>query len=329
MIEDYRFSVILCSHNGDRFVREQIQSILDQEERVEAIYVHDFASRDDTRAVLQEIQAEAGDVVRLTFHDHASGASASFLEALRHTAPLLGERTLVFLADQDDVWLPGKLAIVRREVEQRRLDTAKPMLLFHDVQVVDAKLNPIRPTYYTGNPFQVPRDLDARRLMMANPAIGHTMLLSAALVRIVTDWPESDRYLMHDWLAILIASRLGRVEMIPQALSLYRQHDANVLGAYRTHGRIASVSRLLRFIDRMILQATAFSLALPATSTRGGAAGSGLERLCRRGYRSTALALSWAALVHGPTWQRKAISLLLFARAIVGPRENETVRGTA
>lgn len=326
MTEDYRFAVVLCSHNGDRFVREQIQSILDQEERVETIHVHDFASRDDTRAVLQAIQAEAGNVVRLTFHDHAPGASASFLEALRHVAPLLGERTLVFLADQDDVWLPIKLTTVRQEVERRRLDAAEPMLLFHDVQVVDAALNPIRPTYYTGNPFQVPRDLDPRRLMMANPAIGHTMLLSAALVRIVADWPESDRYLMHDWLAILIATRLGRVEVIPQALSLYRQHDANILGAYRTRGRIASVSRLLRFIDRMIHQATAFSRALPTTSAR---ASSRVERLCRRGYRSTALALSWAALVHGPTWQRKAISMLLFARAIAGPRENETLRGTA
>lgn len=329
MTEDYRFAVVLCSHNGGRFVREQIQSILDQEERVKAIHVHDFASRDDTRTVLQTIQAEAGDVVRLTFHDHAPGAAASFIEALRHVAPLLGERTLVFLADQDDVWLPEKLAIVRREVERRRLNPAEPILLFHDVQVVDAALGPVRSTYYTGNPFRVPRDLDQRRLMMANPVIGHTMLLSAALVRIVADWPESDRYLMHDWLAILIASRLGRVEMIPQVLSLYRQHDANVLGAYRTRGRIASVSRLLRFIDQMIRQATAFSRALPATSARTDGAGRGLERLCRRGYRSTALALSWAALVHGPTWQRKAISLLLFARAIAGPRENETLRGAA
>lgn len=327
MTEDYRFVVILCSHNGDRFVREQIQSILDQDERVEAIHVHDFASRDDTRMVLQAIRAEAGDVVRLTFHDHAPGASASFLEALRHVAPLLDERTFVFLADQDDVWLPGKLATVRREIERRSLNAAEPTLLFHDVQVVDATLGSIRATYYTGNPFRVPRDLDPRRLMMANPAIGHTMMLSGALVRIIADWPESDRYLMHDWLAILIASRLGRVEVIPQALSLYRQHDANILGAYRTRGKIASVSRLLRFIDRMIQQATAFSRALP--TPRAGAVGSGLERLCRRGYRSTALALSWAALVHGPTWQRKAISLLLIARAIAGPRKNEKLRGTA
>ena len=322
MADNSRFAVILCSHNGARFIGEQIRSILDQAMPV-TIHVHDFASRDGTRAVLDALHLQAGKRMTVTFHDQAPGAAASFLVALRHTLQRLPDDALILFADQDDVWCPEKLVTITREITRRGLSPAEPFLLFHDVTVVDADLTPLRPTYYTGNPFMVPRDLDRRRLMMANPAIGHTMLLSTPLARVVAAWPDSEGYLMHDWLAILIASRIGRIEHIPEALSLYRQHDSNVLGAYRTRSRMSSLSRLLDFVDRMTVQATRFARAIE-TPPRGGDAvhTTYLDRACRHGYRTAALALAWAATVHGPTWQRKAIGLLLFARAILGPGNN-------
>lgn len=321
MASNFHFAVILCSHNGDRFIVEQIRSILDQALPA-TIHVHDFASHDATRAVLEALCAQASGRITTTFHDHAPGAAASFLVALRDTLPQLPHDALILFADQDDVWCPEKLATIAREITHRRLSPAKPFLMFHDVTVVDADLTPLRPTYYTGNPFRVPRDLDRRRLMMANPAIGHTMLLSVPLARLVADWPDGEGYLMHDWLAILVASRIGRVEQIPTALSLYRQHDNNILGAYRTRGRIASLSRLLGFVDRMTGQAVRFTQAVETTSIASESIHiTYLDRACRHGYRTAALALAWAAVVHGPTWQRKAIGLLLFTRAIIGPIE--------
>lgn len=322
MADNTRFAVVLCSHNGARFIDEQIRSILDQSDSI-VVHVHDFASRDETHALLDNLRTEVRDRLQVTLHDVAPGAAASFIVALRHTLPSLPDDTLIFFSDQDDVWCPQKLAAITLEIQHRGLSAEEPFLLFHDVTVVDADLTPIRPTYYTGNPFRVPRDLDRRRLMMANPAIGHTMLLSTPLARIVADWPDSDRYLMHDWLAILLASRIGRVEQVPYQLSLYRQHDSNVLGAYRTRGRISSLSRLLGFVDRMTRQALHFAQMIDEAPPAGRRVRTTyLDRLCRRGYRSTALALAWAAGVHGPTWQRKAIGLLLLTRAIIGPKNN-------
>ncbi|SNT10174.1 hypothetical protein SAMN06295912_1415 [Sphingomonas laterariae] len=236
---------------------------------------------------------------------------------------------MLFLADQDDVWLPGKVATIKRELAERELVLDQPFILFHDVRVVDEALHPIRDTYYTGNPFLVPRDLNRCRLLMANPAIGHTMLISSPLARKLVHWPDAEAYLMHDWQAILIASRLGRVEHVPLALSLYRQHDSNVLGAYRTRG-FASVSRLQKFVDRMIGQAVCFSRTTRQWQDRGDHIHTTwLETLCRQGYRQAAIALSVAALAYGPTWQRKAIGALLLTRAIMGPIRNKTVRGNA
>jgi rhamnosyltransferase len=239
---DICFHVVLCSHNGAAFIEDQIDSILRQGDGIAVVHVHDFASRDGSREVLDRLKTEVGNRIQLHYHHDAPGAAASFIRALQHTAPTLTERSLVFLADQDDVWLPEKLATISTELERRHLSPTEPFILFHDVHVVDETLQMMRSTYYTGNPFSVPRDLDCTRLLMANPAIGHTMLMSPALIDLLTAWPDTDCYMMHDWLAMLIASRTGRVEQIPLALSLYRQHENNVLGAYRTRGGSASVS---------------------------------------------------------------------------------------
>lgn len=317
-----RFHVVLCSHNGEKYIQDQIRSILRQSETIDAIHVHDFASTDGTLAVLDNLRSESGGKLAITRHSDAPGTSASFIRALQLTEHLLGEQSYVFLTDQDDVWLPEKLATIRRELAHRQLAPNEPFVLFHDVQVVDEELRLMWSTYYTGNPFRLPRDLDGVRLMMANPAIGHTMLLSPPLVHKIVAWPETEHYMMHDWLAMLIASRIGRIEHVPLALSLYRQHNNNVLGAFRTRPGVPSVTRLLNFVDRMVIQATSFSHAIRLLPARGGVRSIEqrcLETLCRQGYRASAVALSIAALVRGPTWQRKAIGLLLLARAFIGP----------
>lgn len=317
-----QFCVVLCSHNGCEFIEEQIHSILDQGESVGIIHVHDFASTDATRTLLEDLKSKSGTRLTVSYHSDAPGAAASFIRALRETEPLLAEGQSVFLADQDDIWLPNKLATIKEHLSKRELSPNSPFVLFHDVQVVDDSLRELRPTYYTGNPFRVPRDLHPVRLLMANPAIGHTMLLSTPLVGKLTTWPDIEQYLMHDWLSILIASRFGRIEHIPIALSLYRQHDSNILGAYRTGKKLVSLSRLFSFVDRMINQAVYFTRTTRNSQKQiqGSKIGSSpVDALCRRGYRSAAIALSVGSLIYGPTWQRKLIALLLFVRAFLGP----------
>lgn len=320
-----RFVVVLCSHNGVHYIEDQILSILKQGDRIAQVYVHDYASADGTRAVLSRLQQAHRDTVTIAFHDDAPGSSQSFIRALSLVVTRLDDNTLVFLADQDDVWLPEKLRDVEEALVERAIASNIPFVMFHDVKVVDATLKEMRPTYYTGNPFQVPRDLDFDRLLLANPAIGHTMLLSVPLIRLLVAWPDTNRYMMHDWLAALIASRFGKIEFIPQALSLYRQHDANVLGAYRK--RRISPSRLLRFTDNLVDQAGALSSASQDMRSRIGSATSRtswLERLCRHNYRVRALVLAAAAVARGPTWQRKGIGALLLVRAALGPSTKPT-----
>lgn len=315
---------ILCSHNGARFIAAQIDSILGQNVGIDAIHVHDFGSSDTTLAIAEASAASNPGRVHVTAHAEAPGAAASFMKALRLTLPLLPPDALVFFVDQDDVWLPHKTQALERELRSSEISLNDSVLIFHDVRVVDAELRVIRPTYYSGNPFRLPRDLNPASILMSNPAIGHTMVLSAPLARQVANWPDATCYLMHDWLALLVASRMGTIHFVDEALSLYRQHEANVLGAYRTDRRPARIAKLMRFADGLIRQAICFSRSMDVVGHRSieSRPAMQLESACRQGYRAAAAALAVAAFHHGPTWQRKAIGLILLVRAVFGRLRN-------
>ena len=180
--------VILCSHNGARFIEEQISSIRAQTVPVDTIHVFDFASTDATRSILHRLATDA--VLPRVFvkeHADAPGAALSFFRAFSEMAEVVSDTDCIFLADQDDVWLGTKVAQVTRRFDDAvAADPTGLVAVFHDVHVVDHALSPLRKSFYhADSPFALPRDLAPDRLLLANPAIGHTLAISGALLRAV------------------------------------------------------------------------------------------------------------------------------------------------
>lgn len=318
--------VLLCSHNGARFIAQQIASIRGQSRAVDVIHVFDHASDDGTRGLLAQLAQEAG-VAPLELHwvDNAPGPALSFLNAMAQLAPRLGAGDCLFLADQDDVWLPGKVAAVLAAAA----GLPQPWALFHDVQVVDEALAPLQPTFYTGNPYAVPRDLDARRLLLVNPVIGHTLVLSGDMLACMARLPEPSAYVMHDWAVALVAQRMQRLACVPQCLSLYRQHGANLLGASRQRSLGEQLRRGTQLAERVLVQAMAWARAqqggaLPAASPAAQVPGWLSQPWSGRSRARVALHLAWHAVVSGPTPRRRAMGLFLVLQALrpaaQGPR---------
>lgn len=311
-----RVHVLMCCHDGERFLREQLQSIVAQERPVDRIHVHDFASRDGTVQVIEAFARASAVPVTLIRHADAPGASLSFFRALADLAASLGHDDAVLLADQDDVWLPHKtrtlLAAFEAIPEQERA-------VFHDVKVVDSELTELRPTYYTGNPFALPRDLHPDRLLLSSPVIGHTLVVSAPLVRRVVRLARPRHYLMHDWSLVLFASRFGEIRFVPEALSLYRQHTANVLGAYGRRRLRDVLRRVGGFSDAVVQQALAFAQDIePAAAAcrHRGRVDRWLLALSRRAPAAAYAVLAASALMRGPTVQRKGLSIFIAAHGM-------------
>lgn len=311
--------VLMCCHNGESFVAEQLQSIFAQRRNVDIVHVHDFASTDATLDCVRHASRSSNVKVNLSRYSDVPGASLSFFRALSALSLVILDEDIVFLADQDDIWLPNKTEVVLSELERQAQSLPKEWAIFHDVQVVGRGLEVIRPSYYTGNPFEVPRDLDPRLLLLANPVIGHTLAVSGSLIRRMLRMARPDGYLMHDWALVLFASRFGRICFVPETLSLYRQHEANVLGAYGRRSRLETFGRITRFSDDVVQQAIVFIHDAASEADRFdhiSVTDSQLFRLGRRFPWITYPVLALQALLKGPTVKRRGLGVFIALQGI-------------
>lgn len=313
----HRFAVLLCSHNGAKFIREQIESIFAQGSCHLDLYVHDFASTDETRDILNELVATFSPHLHLNFHDSAPGAAKSFLIALDAILPKIADNAFVLFSDQDDVWKGNKISSIAAFIDKKSLDPGEIFCIFHDVDIVDSNLRLIRESYYHKGGFQIPRDLDIDLLFLANPVIGHTMILSLPLAKKINAWPDTDYCLMHDWLAVLMAGTFGRIHFLPAPLSLYRQHSANLLGDSTSRKRRLSTHRVVNFCDAIVKQAVGFAKDLSSIAAGSYHDAKIVAQLTRNANRPRRIAwiLATVAALRGPRLRTKLLSLIIFARS--------------
>ena len=219
--------VLLATYNGDRFLREQIDSILAQTYRNVRILARDDGSRDSTPDILRDYAARHPDKFTLLPDSTPTGsAQMNFKQLLlASTAPY------VAFSDQDDVWLPQKLELsmaAMRDLESRA-DPAKPLLIFTDLRVVDEQLRTRADSFWHMEHLK-PESIHKLRLSVArNVVTGCTMLLNGPLADLTARMPPDCP--AHDCWAGLLAQIFGSASYVDQPTILYRQHGENVVGA--------------------------------------------------------------------------------------------------
>ncbi len=141
----------------------------------------------------------------------------------------------VAFADQDDVWMPNKLKTCldkMREMEEL-WGKESPLLVFSDAKVVDSELHQLSPSLFRRIKVCPYRNLP-RQLVLQNTAYGNTMLINAALRRLVCPIPADA--VMHDHWTMLVASVFGHIAYVNEPLLLYRQHEKNIFGGPKVGG---------------------------------------------------------------------------------------------
>jgi len=216
--------VLICTHNGARFLSEQLDSILGQSVPVDVIHIHDYASIDSTRDIILDYNNRYVNIQYEIF-ENAMGPAISFLSSMNLIKSNLGEKSILFLADQDDIWLSDK---VSRVISAFQSDVD---FVFHNVEVVDSEgYSSSRREYFYGNFWNVNRDFKLPNLYFTNPIIGHTIALTGRLLNRL-DLNASQSIPMHDWhIAFQVLHAKSSFKYIAESLSLYRQHDSNLLG---------------------------------------------------------------------------------------------------
>ena len=198
-------SVCLASYNGEKYIRQQIDSILPQLKHGDELLVSDDGSSDKTLLILNAYgkrlsiiaSSRAGGVVK-NFERVISAASGSF----------------IVLCDQDDIWLDGRVELIRGRLNH-------VTLLMMNGEVVDDELKPSGFDVYNFVSFRP----GFFRNFISTTYVGCCMAFRCELKNLVLPFPENIQW--HDWYIALAAELFYDVECSPVKTILFRRHQGN------------------------------------------------------------------------------------------------------
>lgn len=238
--------VIICmsTYNGERFLRYQIQSILDQNYQNWELLIHDDGSTDSTQEIMRSY-ADYDQRIQIVSTNHL-GVKGAFFSLLS-----VHEGDYYAFCDQDDIWRRDKLTKLLSAVDGQ--DEKVPLLIHSAFQNIDQNGKNI-------SDFRHPKAVSTqfKDLLLSNNVTGCTCLFNVKLRdMIVKNYEQLNLadVIMHDWWVAILASGLGNVIYCDERLVGYRQHDSNVLGA---PGRINKITRFvqsLKFGDKEMILA--------------------------------------------------------------------------
>lgn len=237
--------VLLASYNGEKYISQQLDSILDQTVEGIRILASDDGSADGTPDILRRYARKyPGQVILLDGNGAArrdvrqssrcAGRPAGIPAPARNFFRLMAhaDADYILLSDQDDVWLPEKVERLMERIRGIEDESGViPALVFSDMEVVDEDLNRISPSFFSYAHCD-PNRLTLSEILTENPVTGGALMMNHALLQLVRVMPEA--CCMHDWWIALAAVCFGRIACVREVLYLYRQHGNNSLGARRT-----------------------------------------------------------------------------------------------
>ena len=230
----------MAAYNGEEFIAEQIESILGQTERDWKLVIQDDCSADGTFAIAQKYARKYPDRICAVQRDTPSGSARdNFFSMLRFA----GSEYAMF-CDDDDVWLPGKIAATLSEMKrlEQSFGPETPLLVHTDLRVTDAGLNTLSVSMMRTQRLD-PARRSLSHLLIQNNVTGCTAMVNRSLLKLAVRRGLPQHAVMHDWWFALTASALGKIGFVPQATVLYRQHRNNQIGAKRANAFRYNLSR--------------------------------------------------------------------------------------
>ena len=214
----------MATYNGERFLRDQIGSILSQDRLPDEIVICDDASSDDTVQLLRSLVAGVSCPVLIIQNEINRGSSYAFEKAIENT-----HGDLVVLADQDDVWTCDKLSVI----ENVLLVPGDVAAVFSDAHIVDEKRQHIgyKLWYVVGFGRSDRKCVDAGQgfevLVRHNVVTGAAFAFRSVFIERVLPIPSG--WVHDEWIALIIAAT-NRIRSIGKPLLYYRQHGSNQIG---------------------------------------------------------------------------------------------------
>lgn len=251
--------VLLATYNGERFLAEQLESIMHQSLKPERVLVSDDGSSDRTWDILEQWQQKYPDIISIyknsTGHHGHVGNFAHLCELAKET-----DCQYFLFSDQDDVWQNEKIEeqLNRCLQQERSAGASSPILVHSDLAVVGENLEEIAPSFFKYQGLPSALDLDFPKFLIQNNVTGCASLINRTLLELGT--PLSKEVMVHDWWFALVAKAEGSIAFIDKPLIKYRQHGGNAIGAVESpssglRGKLSQHSRAIKHVIKSCNQA--------------------------------------------------------------------------
>lgn len=233
-------SIAMTSYNGEKYIEKQLLSILSQTMLPDELVIVDDCSKDQTVSIIETVLEEHGHKlshVQLTVLSQNMGCHASF-----HKAISLAQGDIIFLCDQDDIWLPNHIADMV-SVFQKNPNVLALSSGFEKIDGNDAPLT-TRPYPFSSNHNLIRRPIQKNALAhiscnevsLFNISPGCTSAFRSSIKAYLIDTQEiAEIPLIHDWKINLIAAAQNGLYFLNKPTIQYRIHQSNTLGIGRSY----------------------------------------------------------------------------------------------
>lgn len=251
--------ILLSTYNGEKYLKEQLDSLFLQTYQDFKLIVRDDGSKDRTKEILNFYNIELVDSSKNL------GVKKSFETLLKYASENSVAEYFMF-CDQDDVWNNDKIEKTLKRMQELETFYGNkiPLLVHTDLEVVNKKLETLSDSMWESEHIN-PRANTLNKLLIQNTITGCTMMINRTLAMKSLD--ISSKAIMHDWWIGLVATTFGEIGFIEESTMKYRQHGENDTGAknYNYKNIISKIIELFFnreskkiFMNKNIFQAKEF-----------------------------------------------------------------------
>ena len=223
-----QIDILMATYNGEKYLKEQIESILNQTYKNIRLVISDDCSKDRTREILKQYEQDKR--IEVHYHEKNQGYIKNFEYLLKQV-----KNEIYMLSDQDDVWLPEKV-----EKSYETLIKNDADLVFGDLEVVDENLETMYKSFnkYMLLDRKIKKYINSYKVnYLYNCVTGCTLISKSKWIKEIVPIPTDSKYLIHDyWMGLIIALK-GKLAYMPETYIKYRQHGNNQVGTDKiSHG---------------------------------------------------------------------------------------------
>lgn len=216
--------ILLSTYNGELFLRQQLDSIIDQTYQEWEILIRDDGSCDNTISIINEYCERYPHKIRYIGDNKNIGCLLSYETLLQES-----KAPYILFCDQDDVWMPDKIeSTLNKMIFVEKSYPGSSVLIHTDLEVVDQNKNAIHSSFWKLSHIKPNLLKKFNYLGVYNGVTGCSMMINKAAK--INAMPFSANARMHDSWISLCVSKVGYIDYVENKTILYRQHEYNQIG---------------------------------------------------------------------------------------------------